>query len=601
MATRTDTRARLRALPVQARTGTRRRVPRRCGLSAIVVVAPALVLTSAFQVCAQTEDYFGAPWVVAPLPSQISNPGEPAGTPAPASPSRPGGTFSLYAQALANQQPSAPPILYSFNLDIDEIGTDNIAESESHRTADLSSLFSAGGAITADTKRLSGELAATGVYQRNIVDTDLDQFTAYGYANGRGTIIPDSLYISMFGLADDVSTQGGGLQNPVLQSALNTHYYTLGGSPYWVTPIGDFGINVARYQIGQAWFGNDNAQLGPRGFGLSPVTASTDQSVREDFRSTGTIAARLMSDLSLSGSEDDAGNSISGVFQQADGELVNEYEISRWASLIGGAGFELLDDQQVPQINGQDPIWDVGSRVRPNADSSILLVYGRHSRKTDFAGEISWRLTPLTSVYAAYSDSISTAQQSLIAGSAASELSPIGAVSDVTFDQSSLIGVLDDSVLNGGIGQAGTGAALGIPIGISNNFSPLQNGLFRTKQLSASAQADIGGNSFDLTAYSTKSISFTPLLAASFNVEGGNLSWSPEFSLSLSGFALAGYAHQNGATRSDAYNAAIGATYSLSESLSLIMRYDFILREADPSSAGYVQNAVTIALHKSFD
>ena len=598
MATPTDTRVELVVRLTPARIGARSRVAPACGRSAIVIVAFVLSLTSAFQIeaAAQTEDYFGVPWVVAPLPSQVTNPGAPGVTSTPGA-----GASSLYTQALANREPAAPPILYSFNLGIDEIGNDNIGESNAHRMADLSSLFSAGGAITADTRRFSGALAATGVYQKNLNDSELDQFTEYGYANGRLTIVPDSLYFSVQGLVDDLSRVGGGLQNPVLQSALNTQSYTIGGSPYWVTQIDDFGINVMRYEFGQAWFSNDTGQLGAAGFGLAPITSSTDQGVREDFRSTGTIAARLMSDLSISGSEDETGSSLAGVYQQADGELINEYEINRWASLIGGAGFEFLHDQQISQINGQDPIWDMGSRLRPNADSSILLVYGRHSRKTDFAGEISWRLTPFTSLYGAYSDSISTAQQSLIAGSAASELSPLGAVSDVTFDQSTVIGVLDDALLNGGIGQTGTGAALGIPIGISNNFAPLQDGLFRTKQLSASAQAVIGGNPFDLTAFDTQSISLTPLLAQSFIVEGANISWSPEISPSLSAFALGGYAHQTGVERADIYNAALGATYFLSDSLSLIMRYDFIRREADPSSAGYLQNAVTIALHKSFN
>jgi uncharacterized protein (PEP-CTERM system associated) len=573
-------------------------VPRRCGRSAIWIVAPALALTSAFQfqACAQTDDYFATPWVVSPLPSQITNPGAPGVAPAPVPLSR--GTSSLYTQAVANHEPSAPPVLYSFSLGIDEIGTDNVGESETHRTADLSSLFSVGGVITADTERLTGELAATGVYERNIVDADLDQFTEYGYGDAQVTIIPQSLFLGVSGLADTLSNLGGGLQNPVLQSTLNTHFYTIGGSPYWATQIDDFGINVLRYELGQAWFSNVSTPVGPLGFHFAAPTSSTDQSVREDFRSKGTIVPKLMSDFSLSGTENDSGNSISGLYQQADGESINEYEITRSMSLIGGAGFEILHDPQEPEINGQDPIWDMGSRIRPNADSSILLVYGRHSRKTDFSGEVSWQLTPFTSLYAAYSDSISTAQQTLISNTAASVIGPAGAVSGVTFDQSTLIGVLDDTVLNGG---AGNGAALGIPIGISNNFAPLQNGLFRTKQLSATVQATLGGNPFNLAAYSIKSISFTPLLASSFNTEGANLSWLPAISPRLSALALAGYAHVSGGGRADTYNGAIGATYLVSDSLSLIMRYDFILRKSDPSSTGYLQDAVTIALHKSFN
>jgi len=544
---------------------------------------------------AQTADYFATPWVVAPILPEVSNPGAPATT--PIAPLRSGATSNLYAQALATQAETAPPVQYSLNIGIDETGTDNIGETESHRIADLSSSISAGGTVAADTQRLSGVLTATGVYQRNIVDTDLNQFSEYAYANGRSMLVPGSLYFMINGSVDDLARNGGGLQNPVLQSALNTHSYIVSGSPYWVTQIGDLGTNVVRYQIGQSWFSNNTGSVGPPGFGLAPITSSTYQSVREDFRAPGTLAARLMSDLSLSASEDDAGNSISGAFQQANGELMNEYEITRWASLIGGGGYEVLHDAQAPQATGQDPIWDFGGRVRPNADSSILLVYGRHDRISDFGGEVAWWLTPFTSFYAAYTDSLGSTQQTLIANNAGSVLSPIGAVSDVTFDHSTLIGVLDEAALNGAPG----GEALGIPIGIGNNAIPLQDGLFRTKQLSASVQSTLDGNPLELTAYKIQSISVTPLLAPSFDSEGANLSWSPGISERLSGFALAGYAHVTGTSKSDVYSAEIGATYSLSDSLSLIARYDFILRETNPSSTGYLQNALTIALHKSFD
>jgi len=569
--------------------------------AASVGAAALLSLGSQLPCEAQTAGYFATPWVVAPLSQEVTNPGTPQVPSSAVPPLGTGVASNLYAQATAAATPNAPPVQYVFNAGVDEIGTDNIALTEVDRQADLSSLLSAGATVSADTARLSGIISATGVYQRNIVDTGLDQFNAYGYANGQGTLVPGNLYIDVNGSADGLARQGTGLQNPLLQSAQDTHDYTISGSPYLVTRLDDFGVNLLRYEIGQSWFSNNTGPVAAPGFALGPITSSTDQTAREDFRAAGTIVPRLMSDVSLGAIEDDAGSSISGDLQQANGELLNEYEVTRAASLIAGAGYEALHDQDVPLVNGQGPIWDIGGRLRPDADSSFILVYGRHDRNTDFGGELQWRFTPYTGIYASYTDYLSAAQQSLIASNAASALAPIGAVSGVNYDQSTVIGVLDDTALGGAPGTEATEAPLGIPLGISNNFLPLQNGLFRIKQLNTSVQSALWGNPVALTAYYVRSASFTPLLAPSSDSDGVNLSWLPALSPNLSGLAIVGYAHvSSSAFGSDFYNAAAGATYLLSDSLSLVLRYDFIRNETRLGSGGYTENAVTLGLHKSF-
>jgi uncharacterized protein (PEP-CTERM system associated) len=568
------------------------------GCVAIVTLAVTCLQMSGGTARAQTVDYFATPWVVAPSPSQTGN-AESTAAPSVTMPAQRSSSYSsLYAQTFAA---NPPPVLYVFNLGVDEIATDNIAETETARKSDLSSIFSAGTTITAQTARLSGVLAATGFYQRNIVDTDLDQFSEYAYANGQATLVPGNLYFSVGGAIDDLSREGAGVQNPLLQSGQDTHTYTISGSPYLSTRIGDIGLNVLRYQIGQAWFSNNTGQIVIPGQNIGPITASTDQTAREDFKMAGTILARLMSDVSISGTEDDAGNSTSGNFQQANAGLINEYEITRAISLIGAAGYETVHDQEVSAADGQGLDWDIGGRLRPDADSSILLVYGCHDRKTDIAGELEWRLTPFTDIYADYTDTLTDAQQTLISNNSDSLLGPGGAVTDVTFDQSTLIGVLDDATLNAQPGNVSALVPNGIPLATSNNYSPLQNGLFRAKTLSASARSIVDGDPVVLTAYDVKDISLSPLIAPSFATEGGNLSWSPGISPRLSGFALVGYSHLTGAEKGDDYSVAIGATYLLSESISLVMRYDFIRRQAEPSSGGYIQNAVTLGLHKSFD
>lgn len=567
--------------------------------AAACLIGATLVAGFTVAARAQTEDYFATPWIVAPLPPSSS---PSATSSASASPTAQSGIRSnMYSQAIASSAPPAPPVIYSFDVGVDEIATDNVAESENDRVADLGSLFSAGGTITADSERLTGVLSATGTYRRDLNDTQQDQFSEFAYGSGQGVVLPGNLYMSVYGMIDDLATLGGGLQDPLVQAGENTHEYTVGGSPYLVFNLRDIGLNVLRYQVGEGWFTTPAQQqfFGPP---PSPLTASTDQSVREDFKMAGTILPRLMSDVSLSGTEDNAGNLESGDLQIATGELLNEYEITRAISVIGGGGYEALHDPEVPVANGQDPIWDFGGRLRPNADSYVLILYGRHNRKSDFAGEVAWRLTPLTDIYASYTDSLASMQQSIAYNNASSLLGPDGAVTDVNFDQNPVIGVLDDTILNAAPGNESAMVPIGIPIGTSNNYTPLQNGLFRTRILSGSARTLLEGqDSIILTAYDVRQISYTPFFVPSSASEGGNLTWSPVLSPSLTGSAAVGYAHGTGLLPGDVYNASVGATYMLSDTLTLALRYDLIHRTAGAGAGGFLQNAVTLGLHKSFD
>jgi len=552
---------------------------------------------------AQTVDYFSTPWIISPAPPNASN-GQANGL--PAGNRSPGAHSDLYAQVTAQAAQNAPPWGLTENIGIDEIATDNVGETENNRVADLSSLFSAGAVATADSTRLNGILSVTGLYRRNIKDTGLDGFSGYGYANGQAVIIPASFYFSIHGLMDDLSREGGGVQNALVQTPQDTHTYSISGSPILSSRIGDIGLNVARYQIGQVWFDNNTGAIETPGFNIGPISSSTDQNAREDFKMAGTIFPRLMSDVSLSGMENDSGALGSGDFTRVNGELINEFEVTRYASAIGGAGYERLNDNVSPDIDGEGPVWDIGTRLRPNADSFVLLTYGRHDLKSDFAGELSWRLTDLTNIYAAYTDSISNSQQSVIGNTDASQVGPEGAVSGVTFDQSTLIGTLDDAALNAGPGEEAGGSPLGVPLTDINSALPLQNGLFRIKSFRATGRTSLDDDSLSLTLYHMQSTQLTGTgqfgeqVGSVVSTEGGTLSWYRTFSYDLSGLASAGYGRSNSGD-ADTYSAALRLTQTLSESLSAVVSYNFIYRDAHPSSGGYLQNAITIGLHKTFD
>lgn len=580
----------------------------RCRIQSVAIASFVCGLELGFQCRAQSQtvDYFSTPWIVAPLPPNTSNGPQNGLANGGGATGSPGAYSTLYSHAMAQSAPNAPPWSLTENLGIDELATDNVADSSSDRTADLGSLFSAGVVGTADSTRLSGIISATSVYRRDTSDAALDGFSGYGYANVRATVVPDALYFSINGLMDDLSREGGGLQNALAQMATTTNTYSISASPYLYTQVGDFAVNVLRYQIGQDWFDNNTGAIETPGVDIGPISSSIDQSAREDFRMAGTLLPRLSSDVSLSRTENDSGTLGSGDYTNLDGELINEYEVTRYASAISGAGYEQLRDNDFPQIDGEDPIWDIGTRLRPDPDSYLLLTYGRHDLKSDFAGELWWQLSDRTNVYAAYTDSISNSQQSVTGNSSVSQVGPDGASSGVNFNQSTLIGTLDDQTLNAGPGEQAGGSPSGVPLSDINNALPLQNGLFRNKSFRSTARTTIDDNPLSLTVYYLESTELTP--SGPFNSQvgqtetatGGILSWSRAFTQDLSGLMSAGYSHSN---QGDAgtYNATLGLTETLSQSLSVILRYDFIYRDAHPSTGGYLQNVITIGIHKTFN
>ena len=555
---------------------------------------------------AQTADYFATPWI-APATESPDNVGS----------SSRNAYSGLYARAQAQAEPNAPPWTLSEHLGIDEIATDNVADSQDNRGADLGSLFSAGAIATANTVRLNGVFSATGVYRQDLEDTALDRFSAYGFARSQATIIPQSLFFYVRGLADDVSRQGGGIENPLVQTSEQTHLYEISGSPFLHSTIDDFGVNVLRYQIGQVWFERNTGAVQIPGLTVGPISDSTNQLAREDLQVPGTVFPRLLADVSLSASENNSGPLGSGDFMRDRGELINEYEVTRSVSAIGGIGYERLNDNEFSNVDGESPVWDVGTRFRPNADSYALLIYGRHDLKSDFAGELVWRLTALTNIYAAYTDSITNGQQELIGSSDASELGPEGTLTRVAFDESTVIGTLDDALLSGTPGTGGAVSLVGVPLADINNALPLQDGLFRIKELRASAHTVIEGNPIRLTILHlertqlTQSSSFGGQVGRIETSEGAILSWHPWLASQLSGLVGLHFEHVNLGTdellpfiptsNSDNYGATLGLTWRISRSLTGIARYDFVYRDAHSSSQSSYENALTIGLHKTFN
>ena len=330
--------------------------------------------------------------------------------------------------------PRAPAWQFTPRFAVDEILTDNVAETAAHRQWDLASQFAPGFLLGADTAHLTGLLDVSGVLQQNIHDNNLDQASIVGFGTAHATFVPGLLFFNLHASADTLNCAGGGLANPTIQSANTTQDYIVSGSPYAMIPMQDLGFAVARYRLSDATFDQNTGPINPL-FGVGPISSSIEQEGRVDVKMPGTLFPRLAADLSADWGSDDTGSQGVGNFTRSTEEIINEYQLTRSLSLIGAAGYEWLNDHRYPLVTGEDVVWSVGGRWQPNPDSSLLLLYGRHDLNTDFAGEFQLRLTPFTSVYAAYTDFIGTGQETLIASNDASLLNPAGPVAGITFQE----------------------------------------------------------------------------------------------------------------------------------------------------------------------
>ncbi|MGN6516071.1 MAG: hypothetical protein ACTHLR_09555, partial [Rhizomicrobium sp.] len=284
-------------------------------------------------------------------------------------------------------------------------------------------------------------------------------------------------------------------------------------------------------------------------------------------------------------------------------------------SLIGSAGYEEYLSNRFPLVSTKEGIWSGGFRWRPNADSSIVLTYGRYDGKTDFAGEAEVRITPFTVMYAAYTDSISTSQQSLISnnasailpqsGNAALVTDPTGVVG-ATYDENPTLAMVNE-ILNQNINSpTGTetdqdvSLASGLPLLNSNSFYPLQNGLFRAKSLRGLIARNIFDSMLSLSGYHIEQMSLIVPNAPWQKTDGANINYDIPFSPYLVGFASLGY-HDSEVINAKGFNLEIGATYLFAENLLGRLKYDLIRQDTNAiGTHSYTQNAVTLTLKATF-
>jgi len=557
---------------------------------------PRLILLAAEADEAPASSETPAPATPAPNAPPPTNPAEPFfGAADPAGP-----FADLLGTVNQAKSKDAPAWLIAPHVGLDEIARDQ-EQSHGRGHFDLISALSAGVTMSGDTPRFQGLLSYTGTIRHAAGNKDENRFTQYGTASGHATILPDIFFLDLHANAHELARLGNGIPNPdLLSNSDSTQLLMASAAPDFRERVGELGFLDARYTYSQLWAQRNTGPIDLAGFTVAPLSDATMQSARAVFQMPGTIDARLLQEFSGHGNSIDSAGGI-GRFRKGAGEFINEYQLTRSLSTIAEVGYESLSDPNVPPANGQGITWSGGGRYRPNSDSSILLLYGRHDLKTDVAGEIQWRLTPLTTLFAAYTDSLTTSQQTLLGNNQASLPGEDGPALGVTFEDDPLIAILDDPSLGPNREQR-NGAAAGVPLLDADNFTLHQNGIFRSKLFRTSLTSDLAdGSTVTVTLFHSERTALTlQSRRPQLTNEGIRATWAPVITEDITGRVEAG-ARSDEITHGKTYNIAFAAEYHFSPTFNGGLRYDFLVHENGTGSQGSsYTNALTLTLRKSF-
>jgi hypothetical protein len=210
-----------------------------------------------------------------------------------------------------------------------------------------------------------------------------------------------------------------------------------------------------------------------------------------------------------------------------------------------------------------------------------------------------------------YTDSIITLQQVQYSSNNVSQVGPDGPITHVTFSTSPVISALDDPLLTTGPpGPGSPTTTLGVPLADINNVLPLTNGLYRIKELRATARTEIEDNVLRLTLLNIDETQLTARAPVqlgqlgSATLQQAILFWdrsiSPEVYARME--VNVGHLRENqivGSSTTDRYGTALTVNWEMSPSLFLQLRYDFI--DTPGISVNRYENVLSVGLHKAFD
>ncbi len=437
------------------------------------------------------------------------------------------------------------------------------------RGGDLISILQPGLALTGDTQRLQVNLAYSPqiyLYARN----GNQDYVGHEF-NGRAlaTLIPQTLFLDLRGLATEQSVFGGVGPNTSTTLSPNdtAQSFSFSASPYLVHRFGSTGTGEVGYSIARTVQSPTNGLSGSNPF-ISPfgplpgqvvpssaINANTTTQNAHAAFVTGEDFGRYSGTALASATHYDGSGVLSGAHRDIF-TIDNGYAITRTITLLATAGYENIAYGGTVPVRISDAIWDFGVRLTPNADSTLIVRYGHHDGFDSLLVDGALAPSPRTRLYVRYSEGLTTNQEELQNALATTDLDALGNPVD---------------------------HATGAPIFDASNFFGVQDSLERLRRTSISGAYLLDRDTFSISVENDKSTVISQASFAATDTLGSNsgtygaLTWAHELSPRLTSNVLFQYGVRTlegpPATTQDVLVASAGLSYALGPQLNSTLQF----------------------------
>ncbi len=260
-------------------------------------------------------------------------------------------------------------------------------------------------------------------------------------------------------------------------------------------------------------------------------------------------------------------------FESGRLELAGEYDVNRFATLLGRVGYEKIDDDAGQDISGA--IWRLGARLTPGPRTQFRLEYGRRFDGQEWSGELIYRVSSRTELVAAYEEILQTNQQALSSNLGRFERDETGQLID---------------------------PATGDVADPNDPTFDLGDQSFEQRRLTAALTGTRGRNTYRLSGFYTTRDSTSG--AADETIFGGTAHFgrrlTPKLDAGLdTSFSASIEDDPGGGGDDQIYRAGLFATYKFNEMLSGAVRYGFFHHQRD-GAGDLTENVLSVSLVKDF-
>jgi hypothetical protein len=457
--------------------------------------------------------------------------------------------------------PTAPAILIQPSVSLGEIFTDNVNYVHSPRKFAAITTLGVGGSVSADTPRLqavaTGQAFGSGYLPTS--NSALNQIYGSLYANGHGTIVPDTLFVDAQSIITQSTTLPGfGFQNlSTLPRNQQTQQFVTNVTPYVVKSFDGLADTELRYTFSSSNYGGNTALVTPPFIPGQNLTSSTLNegtfiaATGQDFER---VLARFTADASEYNSASTSQNTQVSAFNDF------EYRFTPTIAALGRAGYQNQRFPLTPAATFAGATWLIGGRLGtagPDQPAFVSLEYGKQQGVYGFTGAAQVNITPTMLLTASLVQGISSQGQLFQSNLANSTLSPYG-------------GIVDQYT--------------GLPTAFYSPGLGLTNNVYRQHLLNVGIRDAIGPNAYSVYGFYNEQQSLTPPITAPTKSVGISFGYSRDIRPDLNGYASIGYVNSVNSptvslapstTNFNTTTATLGLNYVLGRTLTGSILYTF--------------------------